>query len=48
MKKRFGRNDIDLLLVNYNFLNTFDIYLKTESQLKPNTALTYHKHLKKL
>ena len=47
LKKRFGRNDIDLSLVDYNFLNSFDIYLKTEYQLKPNTALTYHKHLKK-
>jgi integrase len=47
LKKRFGRNDIVLSLVDYSFLNSFDIYLKTEYQLKPNTALTYHKHLKK-
>ncbi|MFA5328753.1 MAG: site-specific integrase [Prolixibacteraceae bacterium] len=47
LKKRFGRNDIGLSLVDYSFLNSFDIYLKTEYQLKPNTALTYHKHLKK-
>jgi integrase len=48
LRKRLGRNDIDLSLVDYSFLNSFDIYLKTEYQLKPNTALTYHKHLKKV
>jgi len=47
LKRRFGRNDIGISLVDYSFLNSFDIYLKTEYQLKPNTALTYHKHLKK-
>lgn len=47
LKKRFGRNDIGISVVDYSFLNSFDIYLKTEYQLKPNTALTYHKHLKK-
>lgn len=47
LKKRFGRNEIGLSLVDYSFLNSFDIYLKTEYQLKPNTVLTYHKHLKK-
>lgn len=47
LKKKFGRNDIDLSLVDYSFLDSFDIYLKTKYQLRPNTALTYHKHLKK-
>ena len=47
LRKRFGRNDIGLSLIDYSFLNSFDLYLKTEYQLKPNTALTYHKHLKK-
>jgi integrase len=47
LKKKFGKNDIGLSLVDYSFLNSFDIYLKTEYQLKPNTVLTYHKHLKK-
>ena len=47
LKKRYRRNDINLSLVDYSFLNSFDIFLKTEYQLKPNTALTYHKHLKK-
>ena len=35
-------------MVDYSFLNSFDLYLKTELRLKPNTALTYHKHLKKV
>ena len=47
LRKRFGWNDIGLSLVDYSFLNSFDTYLKTKYQLKPNTALTYHKHLKK-
>ena len=47
LRKRFGRNDIGLSLIDYSFLNSFDIYLKTKYQLKPNTAITYHKHLKK-
>lgn len=47
LKKKFGRNDIGLSLVDYSFLNSFGICLKTEYQLKPNAALTYHKHLKK-
>jgi site-specific recombinase XerD len=47
LRKRFGRNDIGLSFVDYSFLNSFDIYLKTKYQLKSNTALTYHKHLKK-
>ncbi len=47
LKIKFGRNDIVLSLVDYSFVNSFDIYLKTEYQVKPNTALTYHKHLKK-
>jgi site-specific recombinase XerD len=47
LKKRFNRNDIGISLVDYSFLNSLDIYLKTEYQLKPNTVLTYHKHLKK-
>jgi len=47
-KTNFSRNDLPLSMVDYNFLNSFDLYLKTELWLKPNTALTYHKHLKKV
>ncbi len=47
-KARFGRNDLPLSMVDYSLLNSFDLYLKAEHWLKPNTALTYHKHLKKV
>ncbi|MBN1926746.1 MAG: site-specific integrase, partial [Prolixibacteraceae bacterium] len=48
LKIKFGRNDLPLSMVDYSFLNSFDLYLKTELSLRPNTALTYHKHLKKV
>ncbi|MGV8137402.1 MAG: site-specific integrase [Mangrovibacterium sp.] len=47
-KTRFGRNDLPLSQVDYNFLCSFDLYLKAELFLKPNTTVTYHKHLKKV
>lgn len=47
-KSSFGRNDLALSAVDYKFLSLFDLYLKTELRLRPNTALTYHKHLKKV
>ncbi|MBN2814390.1 MAG: site-specific integrase [Bacteroidales bacterium] len=47
-KIRVGRNDLPLSMVDYSFLNSFDLYLKTALSLRPNTALTYHKHLKKV
>lgn len=47
-KTKFGRNDMGLLMVDYSLLSSFDLYLKAELLLKPNTALTYHKHLKKV
>ncbi len=48
IKIRFGRTDLLLSMIDFNFLNSFDLYLKTDLWLKPNTALTYHKHLKKV
>ncbi len=45
---KFRRNDIGLAMVDYSLLSSFDLYLKAELLLKPNTALTYHKHLKKV
>lgn len=47
-KTKFGRNDLVLSMVDYSLLSSFDLYLKAELMLKPNTALTYHKHLKKV
>ncbi|WP_159516878.1 site-specific integrase [Sunxiuqinia indica] len=47
-KIKLRKNDFPLSMVDYSFLNSFDLYLKTEHRLKPNTVLTYHKHLKKV
>lgn len=48
LKTNVGRNDITLSKVDFGFLNAFDLFLKTEKSVTPNTALTYHKHLKKV
>lgn len=37
---KFGRNDIGLSMVDFSFLNSFDISLKTGLRLRANTALT--------
>ena len=43
----FKRSDIPLSMVTFGFINSFDVHLKTKYELKPNSALTYHKHLNK-
>jgi site-specific recombinase XerD len=48
LKIRGERSDIALSKVDYSFLSSFDVFLKTEKNVKPNTALTYHKHVKKV
>jgi len=48
IKIKFGKTELQLSMIDFNFLNSFDLYLKTDLWLKPNTALTYHKHLKKV
>jgi len=40
--------DIAITKINYNFLNSFDVYLKKTYDSMPNTAWTYHKHMKKV
>jgi len=47
LKRQYGKNDFSISIVDYNFINSWDIYLKTKYRLKPNTVLNYHKHLKK-
>ncbi len=47
-KTKYGKNDMPLQMIDYTFLSSFDLYLKTKYRLKPNTTLTYHKHLKKV
>ncbi len=42
------RNDIALSKIDFSFLSSFDVFLKTKKNVMPNTALTYHKHLKKV
>lgn len=41
------RKDIPISSINYNFLKSFDVYLKKTFKMSTNTALGYHKHLKK-
>ena len=48
IKTKFRRSDLPLSMIDYSFLSSFDLYLKSELCLKPNSALTYHKHLKKV
>ena len=48
IRLRTERKDIALSKIDFNFLNSFDVFLKTEKNVMPNTALTYHKHLKKV
>lgn len=48
LKIRTERSDIALSKVDFSFLNSFDVFLKTEKNVMPNTALTYHKHVKKV
>lgn len=46
--KTYQRNDIALNAVNYQFLNSFDVFLKSTYRLGENTVWGYHRHLKKV
>lgn len=48
LKTRSERSDIALSKVDFSFLNSFDVFLKMEKNVMPNTALGYHKHVKKV
>ena len=48
LKIRSDKSDIALSKIDFSFLNSFDVFLKTEKKVMPNTALSYHKHLKKV
>ena len=48
IKIRTERSDIALSKIDFSFLSSFDVFLKMEKNVMPNTALTYHKHLKKV
>lgn len=47
LKSKIKSDDIALSKVDFGFLTAFDLFLKTDKKVMPNTALTYHKHLKK-
>jgi integrase len=42
------KSDISLNVIDYKFLNGFDVYLKNEYKIHQNTAWNYHKHLKRV
>lgn len=42
-----NKKDIPVSKIDYQFLNSFDIYLKKTYNSNLNTAWTYHKHIKK-
>ncbi|MCG6190830.1 site-specific integrase [Maribellus maritimus] len=45
----YRRKDIDLSMVDFSFINKYDIFLKSKKfKLKPNTVSGYHKHLRKV
>ena len=48
IKTKEGRKDLPLSSINYNFLKSFDVYLKKTYHMSTNTALEYHKQMKKV
>jgi len=45
--KYTNKPEIALSKVDYGFINAFDVFLKRDKGALPNTALWYHKHVKK-
>lgn len=48
VSSQYFKKDIPINKVDYTFLNSFDIYLKSVVQVGPNTVWGYHRHLKKV
>jgi len=48
LKETYAKEDITLNKVNYNFINSFDTYLKITHKVSANSAGKYHKQLKKV
>ena len=48
MKKKFKREDMFLLELNYSFMADFDMFLKTEYKQKKNTTVKHVKCLKRV
>ncbi len=48
VKKKYKKDDLNILDVNYSFISDFDTYLKKQYGNNLNTVWGYHKHLKKI
>ncbi len=48
IQTKHRKKDIPITSIDYNFLNQFDMHLKTEYRVHQNTAWNYHKHLKRV
>lgn len=48
IKVNYFKKDFEIGNVNYSFLNSFDMFLKSTYNLEANTVWGYHKHLKKV
>ena len=46
--KTYSKNDVEINKVDYTFMNSFDIYLKSTLNITTNTVWGYHRHLKKV
>ncbi len=48
IKYKYKKTDYAVDSINYNFLDSFDIYLKRKNGVQQNTAWNYHKHLRRV
>ncbi|MCU4177905.1 site-specific integrase [Carboxylicivirga sp. N1Y90] len=48
INKQLFSKDYSVANIDYDFLNRFDMYLKSEYSIHQNTAWNYHKHLKRV
>jgi site-specific recombinase XerD len=48
LKTKLRKKEISITSIDYNFLNQFDMFLKSEYGVHQNTAWNHHKHLKRV
>ncbi|WP_423129396.1 phage integrase SAM-like domain and Arm DNA-binding domain-containing protein [Gaoshiqia sp. Z1-71] len=48
IREQYGRTDMALSRINYQFLDSFDLFLKSVVQVSSNTAWGYHKDFKRV
>ncbi|MBS2211432.1 site-specific integrase [Carboxylicivirga mesophila] len=48
MSEQLSCKDMPVNVINYDFLNRFDMYLKSTYGIHQNTAWNYHKHLRRV